>query len=792
MSAQDDHIPAFGRLPRSPEAIALWSRLTREMELPGQQQVMRSLAALREFARTFEELPEELLRALDGFAEQCADPGVDIADAGSSDDSRHSDPTHTFYGYLNSHPEYCALGMPPPKDQDPRPFRLVQLALVASSSLRSELVHNRNFYSSRRDASLACRLLHKRPVVYRFVSEAAEGAGSLAAFAERLSSICIGDRHFVDNPLDNETRNRLNAIRRLIDYATGDRLPVQRATTTHSTRSVGQPQQDPESFTAEIPLVIETEPSSQDRQTRIQAGAAPQGEGRRPQHVAISVSHDASARNRSTRAQFRSVSYRARAIKTQAQQLPTSGDRLQLHDLEALLSWFTSTARGRAEEELAKQFTAASFLIGADFNVVKQIRIAAQSSHVTEDDPGVPWLVLRDAMWRRQVIPPEAAFQPDAGDAHLYEPVSDWLTLPLPRGLPVVDRLLERGARQGTGLLFQGRVDDWQAVLREILNKLNRHHRTRLTIPRIARFIPRFLSDVKGDRAVGSLLGAAHDPRGCAARLYYYAPKTAYLVHAYTEEVTRLCGLATGHAPVSFPAPKTLLKNDERVGSAGVPRTEAVQVAVAALKTSIPRLGRGRPKATDLVAFHNAYTAYTATMALWATGIRAIRDPIELELTDVQAGFLTVSDKDGDEYADARVLWIAPVLREQLRHYGRHRQRLLDNSAFSRLRVASPGWLFFIDDGQPCQVTPSSLERFRHPGYRFRSNAQRHYLRTHLREHEVSGLVVDAWLGHGRFGEEAYGRYSCLSPLDVRDAVAGPLTGLLDELGWTAIGGLAR
>lgn len=66
---------------------------------------MRSLAALQELARTFEELPEELLRALDGSAEQCADLGVDIADAGSTHDVGRSDPERAFYGYLNSHPE---------------------------------------------------------------------------------------------------------------------------------------------------------------------------------------------------------------------------------------------------------------------------------------------------------------------------------------------------------------------------------------------------------------------------------------------------------------------------------------------------------------------------------------------------------------------------------------------------------------------------------------------------------------------------------------------------------------
>lgn len=787
MSARGDQIPASGGL-RDPDAIAVWRQLTREMELPGQRQVMLSLAALCEFAQAFEELPKELLRALDGFAEHYTDLGVDITDAEPSDGVGRPDPEHTFYGYLKSHPEYCALGIPLPRDRKPRPFRIVQLALVGSSSLRSEIAMNPAFDSSRRKAGLACRRMHKHSLLYRFVSEAAEGVDSLAGFAEQLSA--INDRYFADNRFDDETRRHLNAICRLIAYATGKRHPVQRATSTRSTRSIEPPEQDSESFTAEVPAIIETEASSQDRQTRIQAGAAPQGEGQRPQHAAISVPHEESTRNRSIRSQFRNASYRARAITTQAQQLSTSGDRLQLHDLQALLTWFSSEADGNAEVELVKQFTVASFLIGGDFNVVRQIRIAEDVSHVTGDDSGIPWLVLDDAVWRRQVIPPESAFQPGSDDAHLYEPVSDWLALPLPRGLPIVERLLERVTRQGTGSLFQGQIDHWQSALRKILSQLNRHHRARLTITRIAHFIPRFLSDVTGDRAVGSLLGADHDPRGCAARLYYYSPRTEDLVRDYTAGVTRLFELTMGRSRVSFPPPGDSFDGEERIGSAGVPRTAAVQVAVGALKASIPRLDRGRPEVAKLVAFHNAYTAYTATMALWATGIRAIRDPIEFELTDVQAGFLTVSDKDGDEYADARVVWIAPVLRDQLRHYERHRQRLLDHSTFSFLRGGTYSWLFFVDDARPLQVTPSSLERFRHPGYGFRSNAQRHYLRTHLRERGVSGLVVDAWLGHGRFGEEAYGRYSCLSPLDVRDAVAEPITDLLDELGWTADSGL--
>ena len=90
----------------------------------------------------------------------------------------------------------------------------------------------------------------------------------------------------------------------------------------------------------------------------------------------------------------------------------------------------------------------------------------------------------------------------------------------------------------------------------------------------------------------------------------------------------------------------------------------------------------------------------------------------------------------------------------------------------------------------PLAVTPTALAEKLGPAFPFRSNSQRHFIRTELRARGVSGAHVDAMLGHAGFGEQPYAKFSCYSPAMLRRALEGPLTELVDEMGWRVIPGL--
>jgi hypothetical protein len=71
-------------------------------------------------------------------------------------------------------------------------------------------------------------------------------------------------------------------------------------------------------------------------------------------------------------------------------------------------------------------------------------------------------------------------------------------------------------------------------------------------------------------------------------------------------------------------------------------------------------------------------------------------------------------------------------------------------------------------------------------------NVNRSYLRNRLRAFGCSGEIVNYVLGHWENGEEPFGLYATLSPLDYRDAIAAPLQTLLAEDGWRCIQGFGR
>lgn len=733
--------------------------------------VMRRLADLAVRAREIDDLPPGLQASLDEFA-AAIEPNLG-----------HSADPKVLHGILTSHPEFSALWYTPA--QPNRSIELVQMSLISALVARPEISSDLDFGSARKEAGLACRSLFGpgSENLLRCVERAAQSARTFTDFAARLAD--SREQYLSENSLDAGIPRRLAALTCLIRYFTSDKRPSKREAATGRI-----PTLNAEGDLVDEPDVggsaIEAPESPSTEKLRQSYAAAPNSERPRPHFVAVSVP-DSLIQNNSARSLYRIAINQARARTSAAQKLPAAGDRLQLHDLQAWMTWTFSSAEDQ-QGVLLREFSTVSWLLSGSTDRVIGIKIAATLSDALT--PGVPaYLVLDPLCWKIFTTPLKHAFRPGVEVENLYEPVDSWFLLPLPSGWPVIDRMLARARETIGSSLFRGTLSLWDAALRRELDAINKRFRCRLSRFRIASFLSRFVADLNGDRADGALLSLSEDPSGCAARLYYYAPEKQKLAATYGRALNEVFAALPDGRKIRVDPAMATMEQRGRVGSAVVAKHEAVRQCVGALVSTIPAVRRGRPTEAGLIEFHNCFAIYCTTALLWMVGIRAIRDPIELELTDLESGFLTISDKDGDEYSDARIAWIPPLGVEQLQEYGRHRCALLRRTEFRELQPDH--WLFVIETGKARPITPKVLTRFWEGSFPFEPNAQRHYLRTRLREAKVAGEHVDAFLGHGAFGEEAYSRYSCLSPRDLRSVLREPLTTLIHSAGWKLIRGLS-
>ena len=97
---------------------------------------------------------------------------------------------------------------------------------------------------------------------------------------------------------------------------------------------------------------------------------------------------------------------------------------------------------------------------------------------------------------------------------------------------------------------------------------------------------------------------------------------------------------------------------------------------------------------------------------------------------------------------------------------------------------------FLLSSGKWERVTVASMRRILGPTYPIRLNAQRHWMRTRLRELNAPVHAIDALLGHGALGQEPYAGYSAYSPGQLRDELKEPIRKLAGIAGWRVVRGL--
>lgn len=486
------------------------------------------------------------------------------------------------------------------------------------------------------------------------------------------------------------------------------------------------------------------------------------------------------------------ATFAARAIKTSAQSLLLAGDRLQLVDLEAAERYSIELVKGslRSPSEGITQgaIAAAAMLVtGLSVEGIQELRVVKESSDV----PSIPtghYLVVSEAL----IVMPGPklidGFVPPDNDSQHYRPVTERLELKLPQQLHWVQLLL----RFASGKIGTQPFNDPMYVenVRLFSRAVNERFGARLTPTRIAQFQSRQLIATSGDRADAALItGGMAD-----ARLYYYAPTVSHLLQCHESiwtGVYRGMGLPVENnvtEPAWAPPGYLIEPKGPYLGSRCCPTDRGVVLMVEALINHCRSTLRGRRDQARTRRVHNALVAYTCQMVMWHTGIRAVTDGVEIALYDRVTGMLGVSDKNTDSYYSSRVVWIPAIARSQIDAYLEHLAQF--HQVFPEL-AGQGKKLYFVDEaGDAVPVRVETLKRLGPQTHVYRMNAQRHYLRTRLRELGVPAPSIDALLGHGAHGEEPYARHSCYSALRLRQDIEAPLQQLSEHAEWRVLHGL--
>ena len=340
--------------------------------------------------------------------------------------------------------------------------------------------------------------------------------------------------------------------------------------------------------------------------------------------------------------------------------------------------------------------------------------------------------------------------------------------------------------------IFKHKTSVYRACLNKIIKASNidsrvNEHRIRSHLFNI------IISELTGDIAEATLMTGRYHPLA-RTRLHYSAFPVSYLQNLYVDAMQSLIRDVSKNG---FEVPRSIaIKNqvevDEVIGSDYSPKIASIQKAIeCTLKTLSVK-----PKSNfshDVIEYHNLYTLYTVLFTGYCTGYRAVLDPFPSNIDiDPDDGLCLISDKDGSDYYNSRVVWLPNVLIKQLNLYREHRKIMMSflvgNNANRELLDALPN-LFFVDSKFNIQnVRPSTLEPLLESILPLPINSNRRFLRSKLRLRGCPPEIVDAFMGHWSRGEEPWGRYSTLSyHLIVKD-LKKYLEPLVIDLGLKPIG----
>ena len=266
--------------------------------------------------------------------------------------------------------------------------------------------------------------------------------------------------------------------------------------------------------------------------------------------------------------------------------------------------------------------------------------------------------------------------------------------------------------------------------------------------------------------------------------------------------------------------------HNQSVGSIFTPSNDTCRQLRSALMN---RLDKHKPPKNcpyeAVIQYHNSYVLYTAFLLMFATGYRAVHNPLPaLSLHLKTYGLLAISDKDDADFTHARLVCVSPLLSEQLHYYEDHLRHLaeliryrlpeLAQTIDRQLRqdelllmqhpteaadwyktvknsrtVLGPLFLFRQRNDQwyPINIAPRDLINEQPVDLQLPANAGRHWLKSELIKRKVDPEWIDWQMGHWMTGQAPLAYYSAFNHVEVSMQLGVVLDEMLKEVGWKSL-----
>ena len=695
-------------------------------------------------------------------------------------------------GCITDYPVFAALATQPVAEQVELARKLQALYLV-SVALREYHIVRGWYRSSVASAGRACRRVSRGSYSDKRIGAIIRRSSSPESMCNQLEKLQRSKRELIEKDW-----RVVSALLPLLRYIRDDRDPPKK-------QAGGKRKSKPRTIANVDPIdehaarnpyaVVDERPDEETRAELRSEGLYPEYETTRETLYAEqprSRNPAFSAEHLSEYQAYQRLDLRARAFKTSQQQVPNRRETLFGPAVEPLLCPPGPVAPSNRTDQDWTLDTLLGFMLltGCSAEELHDVRVWGLISQVPRHLPAMGIsLQFKELVVPVSVLP--ESWRPDSEFRLHFRKSASRIHLRIPTHLPIGERIVNWASRRSDdGFLCEqslGPTDQLSKKLENRVSQLNDAHHTHLTLNRISLFLSSAVYALDGDMAEALLLSNRHR-RSNDPRLYYYSTQNDHLQHQYG----RLWGAKPPPPTPDDTRRQALVGSlNPDIGSAAVPYRDSICALVQAMKQQISdrMAGRGRRTASRWRGIHNALTAYVIRQIQWMTGIRAVRDPVELPLYAPRSGFLGVIDKDSNDEYGARVVWLIEPVQQQIETYLQY----VDSATRSIFGEADREAAFrFIGEGQKIlQVNQRRLECFL-PDYPFASNSHRHYLRTRLREKGVDGGIVDAWMGHGGIGAEPYARHSAMSPVVMRDAAGEALNAIWQELGWEVLPGGLR
>lgn len=505
------------------------------------------------------------------------------------------------------------------------------------------------------------------------------------------------------------------------------------------------------------------------------------------------------------------------AIAMNNQRIITDWDRLTPYEIAIFLQEIDYLSRKGCEDfsgipssELAA-FLAVVFWSSTTVKEVQECTLVPAVAR-SAVQLSIQWAEGESGYW---VIKPRVAKQTIVPSTLLKKqalPPAPRYSLPIPSEcLDIIEPHLATIQAQYAPTTIFNLKSDYVSAANKFLKVMRRNFGGRQSLQRLSVHIHDLIARIPGsDVTVAMAITGRNDSLG-AVPLHYTANGLQRIKDIYSLACSMVLVEAGDDSNKELIEIAECRPNDDEwhVGSSFVPRQKTVTDFIEDLRKRIQETRKNIGNFKKLpVQFHNDITVYTIMMLGFATGYRAVHDPLlqEAEL-DRQTGFAVISDKDNEDFYNSRMVWLPEFCLKQLEYYNKHLailQKMLfrqNQELFFKVRQKAvtgrqstrynPSLFILEDDCNDLPVQPKVLKlQITNAGYFLPVNSNRHYLRTNLLSLGCKIEIINAFMGHWERGVEPWGCYSGLSPFVYRDELIKYLVPMLQADGWEEEEGL--